>query len=203
MKTWGRLLWVLILVLMEYGLWRERTRLGFCGRTCLNPCSNGIWSLTKGGSIMNNDWTCLNPCSNGIWSLTHCEGTGSYDPVCLNPCSNGIWSLTLSKVHYHFRYIVLILVLMEYGLWLPSQLTQQLSGGGLNPCSNGIWSLTHQSYCPWYRLQYSLNPCSNGIWSLTGLAIAIVPVPGSLNPCSNGIWSLTKKQQEKWSKTLS
>ena len=37
----------------------------------------------------------LNPCSNGIWSLT---GDGDGDcaevPSGLNPCSNGIWSLT-------------------------------------------------------------------------------------------------------------
>ena len=37
----------------------------------------------------------------------------------LNPCSNGIWSLTthLAGVHFVPRQ-VLILVLMEYGLWL-------------------------------------------------------------------------------------
>ena len=37
----------------------------------------------------------LNPCSNGIWSLTQepCFRSRSQAP-CLNPCSNGIWSLT-------------------------------------------------------------------------------------------------------------
>ena len=37
----------------------------------LNPCSNGIWSLTC--EFLDQTWInlyCLNPCSNGIWSLT-------------------------------------------------------------------------------------------------------------------------------------
>ena len=36
----------------------------------------------------------LNPCSNGIWSLTKQSGTDRDEAVRLNPCSNGIWSLT-------------------------------------------------------------------------------------------------------------
>ena len=35
---------------------------------------------------------------------------------CLNPCSNGIWSLTPSSRAPDSEYVVLILVLMEYGL---------------------------------------------------------------------------------------
>ena len=37
----------------------------------LNPCSNGIWSLTNVGSFPYTfGVVSLNPCSNGIWSLT-------------------------------------------------------------------------------------------------------------------------------------
>ena len=36
----------------------------------LNPCSNGIWSLTIELPIKNFLLRSLNPCSNGIWSLT-------------------------------------------------------------------------------------------------------------------------------------
>ena len=36
----------------------------------LNPCSNGIWSLTLTGSNPVLTVLGLNPCSNGIWSLT-------------------------------------------------------------------------------------------------------------------------------------
>ena len=133
---------VLILVLMEYGLWHWR-RLCWLLRQSLNPCSNGIWSLTIRDKKVRNLLTvlilvlmeyglwhmkakvyllesyCLNPCSNGIWSLTKlCR---SYIPLLsrLNPCSNGIWSLTLPSWDRGWRSSnVLILVLMEYGLWL-------------------------------------------------------------------------------------
>ena len=36
----------------------------------LNPCSNGIWSLTVIKACMTTYVDSLNPCSNGIWSLT-------------------------------------------------------------------------------------------------------------------------------------
>ena len=131
---------VLILVLMEYGLWPvgQRWRLTLIG---LNPCSNGIWSLTtRGGRIDHSNgvlilvlmeyglWhdnrntyqlnRCLNPCSNGIWSLTLATGEWVDDGLeRLNPCSNGIWSLTIILSIFWSTSVVLILVLMEYGLW--------------------------------------------------------------------------------------
>ena len=36
----------------------------------LNPCSNGIWSLTDVLLPLRLRLSSLNPCSNGIWSLT-------------------------------------------------------------------------------------------------------------------------------------
>ena len=134
---------VLILVLMEYGLWLRRIRRADSLRWGLNPCSNGIWSLTRA-----DDWKVfptsvlilvlmeyglwhkqrtslsqpsegLNPCSNGIWSLTRGSPSLNNQLVRLNPCSNGIWSLTLGNNHICDAVgPVLILVLMEYGLWL-------------------------------------------------------------------------------------
>ena len=65
----------------------------FFSSTGLNPCSNGIWSLTDKEVSMLGIWLGLNPCSNGIWSLT--EG----------------WQLVRIS-----GLLVLILVLMEYGL---------------------------------------------------------------------------------------
>ena len=60
----------------------------------LNPCSNGICSLTRNleicEEILQNG---LNPCSNGICSLTICEEILQNEGNC-----------------------VLILVLMEYAL---------------------------------------------------------------------------------------
>ena len=58
----------------------------------------------------------LNPCSNGIWSLTLHLADMWRRPIGLNPCSNGIWSLTQKMVPDCPPRAVLILVLMEYGL---------------------------------------------------------------------------------------
>ena len=85
----------------------------------LNPCSNGIWSLTIEKDEVNSCLSGLNPCSNGIWSLTASHASRLTPHASrLNPCSNGIWSLT---------HVTLTVTTAE---------------GGLNPCSNGIWSLT-------------------------------------------------------------
>ena len=85
----------------------------------LNPCSNGIWSLTPRSLLRALTIVLsLNPCSNGIWSLTtHRTAVSCSLTLGLNPCSNGIWSLTLdwSEAESEIRK-VLILVLMEYGL---------------------------------------------------------------------------------------
>ena len=84
---------------------------------CLNPCSNGIWSLTQNYHGRKITRIGLNPCSNGIWSLTYeADVPADAIPEGLNPCSNGIWSLT--QRHYQQLQLqhVLILVLMEYGL---------------------------------------------------------------------------------------
>ena len=124
-----------------------------------------------------------------VSDLKWCRGV-FWPPTRLNPCSNGIWSLTTAPKCFPGLLTVLILVLMEYGLW-PSPKFATIAGQlRLNPCSNGIWSLTvchheHElvhavlilvlmEYGLWRTSQYlaakaawCLNPCSNGIWSLT------------------------------------
>ena len=111
---------VLILVLMEYGLWPVSVRSLKRRAVGLNPCSNGIWSLTE--EIMN---------------------TNREMEAGLNPCSNGIWSLTVSVGYFLPSSMVLILVLMEYGLWPGgARRPPAVIPRSLNPCSNGIWSLT-------------------------------------------------------------
>ena len=82
----------------------------------LNPCSNGIWSLTKRNRISDLRFFSLNPCSNGIWSLTQEPAAPCITGTGLNPCSNGIWSLTRFFIFFVLLNFVLILVLMEYGL---------------------------------------------------------------------------------------
>ena len=60
----------------------------------------------------------LNPCSNGICSLTEKIIDAIVDALkSLNPCSNGICSLTtLRTIVPYGTMSVLILVLMEYAL---------------------------------------------------------------------------------------
>ena len=113
--------WVLILVLMEYGLWRGSMageNAGFLV-LILVLMEYGLWPST--GLARADAAERLNPCSNGIWSLTTFVAFRDPDGLSLNPCSNGIWSLTWSKgMDQRWINSVLILVLMEYGLW-PSQ----------------------------------------------------------------------------------
>ena len=59
----------------------------------------------------------LNPCSNGICSLT--DRITDFEVITikgLNPCSNGICSLTIRTEASTIQDVVLILVLMEYAL---------------------------------------------------------------------------------------
>ena len=135
--------WVLILVLMEYGLWHDSSCLVSNGLS-LNPCSNGIWSLTEDRCKMKVTLLSvliLVLMEYGLWP--DATFVAFRDPS-LNPCSNGIWSLTLSSSWVSMTW------------WM-----------GLNPCSNGIWSLTKDDQCCAKKIRWSLNPCSNGIWSLT------------------------------------
>ena len=134
---------VLILVLMEYGLWRHGT---FQGQRV---------DLVLILVLMEY----------GLWPGLHESSQGWFS--CLNPCSNGIWSLTRVEIPWRAWDSVLILVLMEYGLWHQWSACWSVRSG-LNPCSNGIWSLTRLDKVK-PLLTYRLNPCSNGIWSLTGL----------------------------------
>ena len=204
---------VLILVLMEYGLWHGRRFSEKKFRRCLNPCSNGIWSLTNYNSYRRLTHHRLNPCSNGIWSLTWSARPPSRNDVVLilvlmeyglwrsigcreswarglNPCSNGIWSLTSGVRRQASGVRVLILVLMEYGLWRYHHHPSRRLNMRLNPCSNGIWSLTEwTTLVPVFSRVLILVLMEYGLWHY---AIANKVIAKCLNPCSNGIWSLTK-----------
>ena len=153
------------------GIWSLRTmkNLTFLETLSrLNPCFNGIWSLRYFEECKNNFyeyvlilvlmeyglWAAkhykkqkqiaksLNPCFNGIWSLRRCRRWIEKGTESLNPCFNGIWSLRAGlKPAFIFLY-VLILVLMEYGLWVRwPKLRMAERPWSLNPCFNGIWSL--------------------------------------------------------------
>ena len=190
-RPWRARLLVLILVVMEYGL-RQCKKRGHLESKSLNPCCNGIWSQTKVASIFSTFGLRLNPCCNGIWSLTYGSvlRTSLYESS-LNPCCNGIWSLTTAaNVVRTLRADVLILVVMEYGLW-PGRKTH-------NSSANTVLILVVMEYGLWQerllcrRLRRSrvliLVVMEYGLWLMQFMCMTIVM---SLNPCCNGIWSLT------------
>ena len=172
LRIWTAIIWgaVLILVLMEYGLWRRTLRHSFSRLSVLILVlmEYGLWPIAA--KVIAKSSVSLNPCSNGIWSLTFFFGSDcSREEFCLNPCSNGIWSLTVLSWHYwkwrigrhprctaigsltrlwlpYQRYpAVLILVLMEYGLW-PS---------GVTPCASTstVLILVLMEYGLWQQYQ--------------------------------------------------
>ena len=61
------LLSVLILVVMEYTQWAAQ-RTNFVALSSLNPCCNGIYSMSKKKVWMSGKQS-LNPCCNGIYSM--------------------------------------------------------------------------------------------------------------------------------------
>ena len=159
---------------------------------CLNPCSNGIWSLTGRQSCKWMTSMCLNPCSNGIWSLTsnrRCCPPSQWTVLILVLMEYGLWQKRSER--WELRATVLILVLMEYGLWLDMLDSTEIKTSGLNPCSNGIWSLTWDGAALFKLITrvLILVLMEYGLWREV-MNKGRKPVTG-LNPCSNGIWSLT------------
>ena len=127
---------------MEYGLWLVASGFKVEPIPSLNPCSNGIWSLTEKFDAAITICQSLNACSNGIWSLTRLlwRQPGLRIVLILVLMEYGLW-LSLIRVDRLFSG-VLILVLMEYGLWRFGEERPPQGSESLNPCSNGIWSLT-------------------------------------------------------------
>ena len=136
-------------------------------RMRLNPCCNGIWSLTS-APVISALLKCLNPCCNGIWSLTRQWCTVwpfAKSVLILVVMEYGLWRRwTLQS---SIQKEVLILVVMEYGLW--QQLCLLCDDGRavliLVVMEYGLWPRQIGGWGVWNAL--CLNPCCNGIWSLT------------------------------------
>ena len=138
----------------------------------------------------------------------------------LNPCFSGRWSLT-HRLAMRRKEIVLILVLVEDGLWRPwgqPWLRRWISR--LNPCFSGRWSLTFlgSNRKSWKPEVLILVLMEDGLWRIIPIVmntsvmvlILVLMEDGlwqvvkcmmetelwSLNPCFNGRWSLTVKLAE-------
>ena len=114
----------------------------------------------------------------------------------LNPYSNGIYSMSVWKhLWSKWRYAVLILILMEYTLWVYENIHPRLQ-------AVGVLILILMEYTLWaeWLVSYpvscyaSLNPYSNGIYSMRSLAAQTRRKAFGLNPYSNGIYSMSNQE---------
>ena len=194
----SKILHVLILVLVGYGLWdlqhqiqRRPTPLVLI----LVLVGYGLWVLIQ-WNLQVKTLRSLNPCFGGIWSLSiTSQAHLRQKSISLNPCFGGIWSLRALQLPSDSQWLVWILVLVGYGLW---ELTQQppiaMRWKSLNPCFGGIWSLRHwRNFWNMKKVKIGLNPCFGGIWSLSFHRKQQHPdCQICLNPCFGGIWSLSQ-----------
>ena len=152
---------------MEYALWHAIVGDCIILAVGLNPCSNGICSLTRTSAASEQQVQVLILVLMEYALWPGCQLPRNWRKRGLNPCSNGICSLTTNTDEKLFvNAIVLILVLMEYALWPRSDRCRSAYGQ--------VLILVLMEYALWRQSKKQedmqcvcLNPCSNGICSLT------------------------------------
>ena len=184
--------------MLDYPLWLPWKKAIEAEETSLNPCCAGLSSLTKAKITPSAFLKSLNPCCAGLSSLTN-RGAGRwYEPA-----------------------RVLILVVLDYPLWLLKLRLMEEKKPGLNPCCAGLSSLTHGlaetykaketvlilvvlDYPLWqgrgrppHYHPSSLNPCCAGLSSLTHWWRRCLVDLHSLNPCCAGLSSLTPWEEDE------
>ena len=112
---------VLILVVMEYTQWVEKKEVieQLLKVLILVVMEYTQWAWSENDNAVA---TSLNPCCNGIYSMSECKRL-CWNLWCLNPCCNGIYSMRLFFVHFINQICVLILVVMEYTQWVSESLS--------------------------------------------------------------------------------
>ncbi len=133
---------VLILVLMDDGLWLAASR-SWSITTCLNPCFNGWWSLTNTKHYEHQPIIfvlILVLMDDGLWPLLHLLLQQSKSVLILVLMDDGLWPILNQWISTEGS--VLILVLMDDDLWPVLCLHRKHTPPCLNPCFNGWWSLT-------------------------------------------------------------
>ena len=108
---------------MEYTQWACKV-IKIIQIASLNPCCNGIYSMSSFVESELSDTLGLNPCCNGIYSM---RSSGNLDKnhvvERLNPCCNGIYSMSAKST------------------------ICRKTLGCLNPCCNGIYSMSESTCC--------------------------------------------------------
>ena len=83
---------------------------------CLNPCYSGRWTLRMVVHQLSLPFKGLNPCYFGRETLRK-KIVRMYAGMGLNPCYFGRWTLSCSSDPLRHVRTVLILVILEDGLW--------------------------------------------------------------------------------------
>ena len=201
---------VLILVLVDYTLWRWDPRITTFNCIRLNPCSGGLYSLTRGRNLLwwEPKWVLILVLVDyTLWQIETARFILDIDG--LNPCSGGLYSLTLFECEFDNQrftamlplgtmltegaaIVVLILVLVDYTLWRFRQarcLRSELP----------VLILVLVDYTLWpsgYLLSVSLQRVLILVlvdYTLWPRATARATGSRCLNPCSGGLYSLTKR----------
>ena len=145
---------------------RRLVRAARHGYHSLNPCCNGIYSMSVYYLIFYNSLTVLILVVMEYTQWAKNSGATFWMRVGLNPCCNGIYSMRVQGL-LPTNLGVLILVVMEYTQWAPPEWAR-LQAEGLNPCCNGIYSM-RINILNIKKMENSLNPCCNGIYSMSFL----------------------------------
>ena len=108
---------VLILVVMEYTQWEQNKKIlkEYSKVLILVVMEYTQWVFVDSKGKLRAS---LNPCCNGIYSMSDEESNNQGGLTCLNPCCNGIYSMRYSGGKFIIFYKVLILVVMEYTQWV-------------------------------------------------------------------------------------
>ena len=200
---------------MEYTQWEQICH-GRKTSLCLNPCCNGIYSMS-GEADVDALYQCvliLVVMEYTQWGHTSCSTSWQIRVLILVVMEYTQWAYS-SCNRIEFCFWVLILVVMEYTQWA---VTVLLSGAQLNVLILVVmeytqWGLSSRipdkiitvlilvvmEYTQWEEtsgreqlLIMSLNPCCNGIYSMRNLMSGLIYHSTCLNPCCNGIYSMRK-----------
>ena len=134
--------YVLILVLMADGLWAALAAGVDAFTVCLNPCSNGRWSMSRIiWSRISSSWVLiLVLMADGLWGAKNLFDLLLLLVLILVLMADGLW-VREDEIWVSLLKAVLILVLMADGLWVEKFGKRRLPSRSLNPCSNGRWSM--------------------------------------------------------------
>ena len=160
---------------------------------------DGLWGTQK--TLVDTVHICLNPCCCGWWSLSPPESfiimAFPWSVLILVVVDDGLWVRWI-VTQRGGQSSVLILVVVDDGLWVRNPFTQGLQFADvliLVVVDDGLWAYWREVY---KEFTESLNPCCCGWWSLRRNPFTQGLQFAGLNPCCCGWWSLRTKSAMWW-----